>query len=202
MTHRVEILDDRARFLAGRGQNFTSQFGEDGLVEALFERIGILNRWCFEVGAADGVYFSNTKRWRDQDWNAVLIEGDPDKYEALKLCGNGRVQTVNELIDPSSLDRILGVAGAPQDLDLGVIDIDGQDYWCWRGMRTFRPRVMLVEYSPYEQPTTMVALGGVGQAGIIPICALGEEKGYVALCHTYCNVLFCERGEWEKAASN
>src|SRR5262249_31355393 len=196
---KVTVLDERAQFLAGRGWNETSQFGEDGVIAALFERIGILNKWCFEVGAADGVFLSNTKRWRDQDWNAVLIEGDPDRFEGLKELRSDRVWTFREMIDPNSLDKILAMNGAPQDLDLGVIDIDGQDYWCWRGMVRYKPRVLLVEFNPYGEPDDMPELGGKGQAGLRPILALGEEKGYAALCYTLCNVLFCERNEWERA---
>lgn len=192
------IIDDRARFLAGRGRNDYSQFGEDGLIEAVFERIGVGNRWCFEVGAADGEFFSNTKRLWLRGWDAVLIEGHDYHYRKLELCRSGHVRTVHEWIGPDSLDLILATHGAPRDLDLGVIDIDGHDYYCWQGMTLYRPRVLLIEFSPYREPDYLPAIGEKGQAGLLPICELGAEKGYVALCHTYCNVLFCEREAWER----
>lgn len=198
----ITILDDRAQFLAGRGHNYTSQFGEDGLIAALFERIGIRNRWCFEVGAADGLFFSNTKRLRDEGWEAVLIEGDEDKFEKLFEHAGDHIYTVKEWICPDSLDLILATAGAPTDLDLGVIDIDGQDYWVWKGMQTYRPRVILIEYSPYGLDDYLVPEGEAGQAGIDPIVRLGEAKGYTALCRTFCNVLFVEKQVWGNRSLN
>ena len=35
-------------------KNIYSQHGEDGLIEAIFERIRTENQWAFECGAADG----------------------------------------------------------------------------------------------------------------------------------------------------
>jgi hypothetical protein len=190
MANEPVILDDRARFLAGRGHNFTSQFGEDGLIKTLFEKTGITNRWTFEVGAADGLFYSNTKQWRDADWNAVLIEGIAENFVKLQVFASDRVRCVPKMIGPHDLDRILAECGAPADLDFGVIDIDGADYYVWRGMEKFQPRAMLVEFSPYQSPHYLPDFGGPGQAGLNPLIALGEAKGYTALCHTYCNVLF------------
>lgn len=192
MSDTFVILDGRARFLAERGHNFTSQFGEDGLVRALFEKIGVANHFCFEVGAADGLFLSNTKQWRDEGWECVLIEAGDDHFEKLKAQETERVHVVHRRIGPDSLDGILSACSAPLNLDFGVIDIDGQDYWVWRGMEKFQPRVMLVEFSPYGTPDDLPELGGPGQAGLNPIIALGKEKGYVALAHTYVNVLFVQ----------
>lgn len=184
------ILDSRGDFLRDCGFNFTSQFGEDGYIRAVFEKIDVQNKWCFEVGAADGQFYSNTARLRNVLWNSVLIEADETQFAKLQTFANERTHCVNERIGPDSLDRILGEAGAPADLDFGVIDIDGPDYYIWQGLREFRPRVMLVEFSPYGRPDNLPAPHGTNQAGLNPIVALGKEKGYVPLLHTFCNVLF------------
>lgn len=187
--------------LVGRQRNDTSQFGEDGLVEALFEIIGETNRWCFEVGAADGLFFSNTKRLRDANWRAVLIEANPDSYKVLSKLDSSTVYTFNELVKDDSLDRILASVNAPHDLDFGVIDIDGQDYWAWRGMERFKPRAMLVEYGYWNPPETIPGRDDIekNQAGLGAICDLGKEKGYTALVSTYCNVLLVRNDAWESS---
>jgi hypothetical protein len=82
--------------LQGRWGNEYSQFGEDGLVEAVFELIGTTNKWCFEVGAADGVFYSNTKRLRDQGWSAVLIEKEHAEFAKLARFESPQVRTVCE----------------------------------------------------------------------------------------------------------
>ena len=190
------VLDDRAAFLAVAGFNEFSQFGEDGLIEACLKKFGIKNEWCFEVGAYDGVRFSNVKRLWDNEWNAVLIESDADLYEKCRRFENDRVRCVHERIEPASLDRILADQGAPKNLDLGVIDVDGQDYHILDGLESYRPRLLLVEFwntQPAHQESFVPPLGGEGQAAFRPLKLLGESKGYVALAKTHVNILFCDK---------
>lgn len=176
-------------WLKGTARNDTSQFGEDGLIEAVLARIGVEHRWCFEVGAGDGVEFSNVHRLISDGWNAVLIEADDAKMDALTRFASDSVHVVHQKIGLNSLDRILLRCGAPVDLDLGVIDIDGQDFWAWTGLQIYRPRVMLVEVQPSEG--AIPAIGGEGQAGRLWVKMLGETKGYISVAGTHCNELFC-----------
>ena len=184
------------------GHNYTSQAGEDGYIAAALEQIGSTNKWCFEVGATDGLFFSNTKHWRDMGWNAVLIESDPLAFDKLLAYRNPpRVVCLHRRVVPAgmdSLDCILRDHRVPLNLDLGVIDIDGQDYYVWEGMIVFRPRLMLVEYSPYGSPDDLPAVWGEGQAGLNPILALGNRKGYLPLVRTACNVLFARADIWQQ----
>jgi len=188
----VEILLPRAG-LAGRGANYTSQFGEDGLIKAALKEFGAVNKWCFEVGAHDGFFFSNTALLREYGWKAVLIEGDAEQYVKLAKIASPTVFTIPKRITERSLDQILEACGAPADIDLGVIDIDGQDYWAWWGMRRFRPRLMLVEfsYATERDVESFPECGGTGQANYKAILRLGAEKEYTALAKTHCNILFC-----------
>jgi hypothetical protein len=194
----LTVLDTKAAWLEGKQRNDTSQFGEDGLIEAVLSRIGETNRWCFEVGAADGEFFSNTKRLRQAGWTSVLIEAGRDQYAILSKLSDEKTYTFNECIRAGSLDRILSSVGAPRNLDLGVIDIDGQEYWVWKSM-DYRPRVMLVEFAYYNEPGFIPLEDGPGQAGLEAIVSLGRELGYTALAKTYCNVLFALTDLWKDA---
>lgn len=177
--------------LAAARSDVYSQFGEDGLIEATLARVGTENRWCFECGASDGVQYSNTKRLWDDGWNAVLVESDPTLFGKLRTFESASVRTVHRTVGGAcGLDDLLAEAGAPRDLDLGVLDIDGQDYWVWSDMVRYAPRVMLVEFSPYYDERALPPRGGEGQAGLIPILALGAEKGYRHVATTAVNVLF------------
>lgn len=189
------MIDDRsgwASWLAGKEKNVTSQFGEDGLVAAALGRIGIKNQWCFEVGANDGLFYSNTKWMRDDGWNAVLIESVYDHFKKLESHRTDKVHCIHATVGPGSLDQILATCGAPEDLDFGVIDIDGQDYWVWKGMERYRPRLMLVEFCPSQDSEFIPPLGDTSlkQATLGPILALGTEKGYRFLAKTQVNILF------------
>lgn len=193
-------MDQSCGWLDGRQRNNTSQFGEDGLIEAVLEKIGETNRWCFEVGASDGLFYSNTKRLRDAGWRAVLVEGNSLSFEKCRSFESPLVHVVHQKIKANSLDNILAGVGAPIRMDFGVIDIDGQDYWAWDGLRTFRPRVMLVEFmylnENFHNPYFIPAVGEEGQAGLEAICDLGRSKGYTPIVSTYCNVLFVDKDAW------
>lgn len=195
---RVHVagLDDRFSGIERRVRNVYSQFGEDGLVEAAFERIGERNKWCFEVGAHDGDYIANTRRLREMDWNCLLVESNADHFNKLIKLASGMVHCVHEHIGPDSLDRLLAECGAPPDLDFGCIDIDGQDYWVWDGLKKYAPRVMLVEFCQNEGDDIPPFGDTSGrQATLEPIIKLGKAKGYTAIAKTYVNVVFIKDTE-------
>ena len=179
-------------WLEGKAANTYTQFGEDGLIDAVFERIGTTTRQCFEVGAADGLFFSNTLRLREQGWSAVLIEKDIGRWQKLHdAYSSEQVQCLLGTV--TDLDRALRFSQYRHEKrpDLGVIDVDGQDYWLWLGMIDYRPRVMLVETDPSDWQA-IPPRNEPGQAGLAAIKQVGTSKGYTLVAHTYCNALFVD----------
>lgn len=186
-TIKAEPLVD---WLSGKAANIYTQFGEDGLIDAALQHIGITNRHCFEIGAADGLFFSNTLRLREQGWRAVLIEANEKQFSRLVTnYGTGAI-CLHEIT--TDLDATLQRTGISHTPDLGVIDIDGQDYWLWQNLITHRPRVMLVEHAAGLPDAEIPPIGGNGQAGEHVIRQLGEAKGYTPVAWTYCNLLFVD----------
>lgn len=178
-----------------------SQYGEDGLLTAIFDRIGVTNRFCCEVGAADGLFFSNTRRLIEDGWSALLIEANEKQFARLAEVNRGlqdRVTLYNYRIAPLgafSLDTLLERAGAPVDLDLLVIDIDGQDAYVLNALSKFRPRVLVVEYNPFVDPMFMPALGAeTGQAGLQVTATIAMAREHYPIVRTFCN-LICVRRE-------
>ncbi len=182
--------------LEGKGMNAYSQFGEDGLIQAVFELIGEESRWCFEIGAADGVFYSNTLRLRELGWSAVLIEAGDSQFESLQQHARENVFCVHE--EATDLDRVLSRFDCPANPDLGVIDIDGQDYWLWSDMQLYQPRVMLVEFH-WHNGDDYIPQRGSGyrdQAGEAAVADLGRQKGYIAVAKTHVNLLFVREDVW------
>ncbi len=183
----------------------TSQFGEDGILEAIFDRIGTANKWFCEFGAWDGEYLSNTfPLLRDHDWSGVMIEGDAARAAALaqkttrfpKLVAlHGFVQASG----PSSLDNLLARTPIPRDFDLLSIDIDNDDYFVWQALTTYRPRVVVLEVNTQFGPT-IVRLPRPGYRGFTErsgcsfaaAVSLAKEKGYELAIHT-ANCIFVAR---------
>jgi len=78
-----KINDKGNNWLALYRKNITSQSGEDGIIEKIFELIKGDN-WCVEFGACDGKSTSNT--WNlinNKGWSAVPIEPNKKKIKNL-----------------------------------------------------------------------------------------------------------------------
>lgn len=182
-------------------RNVYSQNGEDGILEEIFKRIGTTNKHCFEVGAGDGILFSNTRRLIEEGWTSHQIEGDGAKWcRLLELYGASKgVRPIYATVDAddNSLDKVLGFYTCPDVPDLGVIDIDGQDYYVWNAMLRVRPRVMVVEFNPDADPAYIPPRGYAGpellQAGHTAIALVGAAKGYICIAKTACNLIFVEK---------
>jgi hypothetical protein len=202
----IDIVQAPPTKLSEEIHNVYSQFGEDGVIDHVLSKIGTTNKQCFEVGAADGKWFSNTRRLIDKGWQACLIEADPANWPELDKLEekNPRVQIVHgkaEPVGPNSLDSILQLAGFSEKPDLGVIDVDGQDYYLWNAM-TYKPRVMVVEYDSSVPPEFVPDLGGEGQASFAAICSIAVSKGYINVAVTPTNGIFVLRSETEKLFAN
>ena len=162
-----------------------SQWGEHEIIHALLNSLPNLNRWCVDVGAGDGVHLSNTRSLIEDGYAAVLIEGDPAKYEALRAFASPTVHTLHAVVTPDteqSLDSILNKTQAPPDPDLLSIDIDGNDYHVWASLTNYQPKVVVIEFNPtmgedlyFIQPRD--ADVGFGSS-LKALVELGRTKGY------------------------
>ena len=94
-------------------RNVTSQAGEDGIIEKIFEIIKENDKWCVEFGAWDGKKSSNT--WNlitNKGWFGVLLECDSERYKQLLMTykDNPKVTCINNFVEFEGLyciDNIL-----------------------------------------------------------------------------------------------
>jgi len=185
------------QWLADAANNVNSQFGEDGIIAAFFSRYGTTNRHCFEVGAADGVFFSNTLELRKVGWTACLIEPDPEQFLKLLTFADANTKCVKSKVGVDGsrkIDDILAEYNFPTDLDLGVIDIDSADYWAWQDMTVYRPRLMLVEFAEHRPGLEPPPKSEKKQAGEQAIMQLAVHKGYEPLVRTRVNLICTDKG--------
>jgi len=180
-------------------RNITSEHGEDGVLEKIFEIIGA-DRWCVELGALNGVHGSNV--WhlaKKGGWSSVLIEADKTYFEKLQqeYAGIERAYCVNAFVSfegEYSLDTIFARTPLPHVFDLFSLDIDGNEYHLWDSMVAYRPRVMLVEFNPsipndvaFIQPRNMKIFQGSSLRAFVE---LGKRKGYELVATNETNAFF------------
>ena len=102
-----------------------SQNGEDGIIREILKRISsqsLLDLWCCEFGAWDGLHFSNTARLiKEDNYRAVLIEGDSRRIHDLELNFPQKdVVKISSFVTTTgktSLTNILKETGIPKDFD-------------------------------------------------------------------------------------
>lgn len=184
----------------------TSQWGEDGIIEEIFRRIGTEHDFCVEFGAWDGKHLSNTwDLWHNKGWSAILIEGDRERCEALEksLQSFGKVKAHQAYVAPAgenSLDDILTRLDAPRRLDLLSIDIDSDDYYIFESLTKFSPRLVVVEYNPTVPPEIdlVQAHGEYFGASARAMVNLAKKKGYRLVCCTQTNCFFVLDSEFSK----
>ena len=180
-------------------RNVYSQNGEDGILEWLFSKIVPESRICVEFGAWDGCHLSNTFNLvAYKGWKGIYIEGDRHKFQALTKTATEHPQITPILrfvsaSGPDSLDNILRQAQIPEKFDLLSIDVDGDDYEIWEGMKSFRPSVVIIEHNPSFHPGfEYIDHGGRAFMGssATSLYLLARRKGYELLGRSMVNLFF------------
>ena len=66
--------------------NKYSQFGEDGMIQKIFELIGTLQKWRLNLGHGMDSIFLTPPLYGAPilSWKGILIEGDPDRFKELQ----------------------------------------------------------------------------------------------------------------------
>lgn len=180
-------------------KNVWSQNGEDGVTLEILKRLKINNGWFCEFGAWDGKFLSNTFFLISKGWRGVYIEGNKTKYS--KLVRN--VKIFKDKIYPvcayisaggkNSLDNILANTPLPHDFEILSIDIDGDDYFVWKNLNNYKPKIVIIEvnsgYSPNVKITSAKKNKGTS---FLSMVTLGKKKGYLPIYHTG-NVFFVRK---------
>jgi hypothetical protein len=193
-------LKNKNNWIYGYANNVTSQAGENGMIAKVFDVIGISNKYCVELGAGDGKYYSNV--WpliANEGWSSLLIESELRWFDKLHTEHFGRsgVQCLNEQVTidgQNSLDSIFKRSGVPKNFDLLSIDIDGADWHLWHSLKFFNPRLVVIEFNPtipsnvdFVQAADCEIQQGSSLRAMI---RLAKEKGYEFIGATWLNAFF------------
>lgn len=182
----VTIIEDHSR-------GVYSQSGEDGIIEWILANIGVQSKVAVEFGAGDGVALSNTRLLLDQGFSLFMFDVAPRAPHV-----------VQAKINADNINEVFTVNGVPNEIDLLSIDIDGNDYWVWKALTDYRPRVVIVETNvsiPRREPKTIVydpdfVWDGTDYYGasLAALMKLGDSKGYVLVHeHKFLNAFFVRK---------
>jgi hypothetical protein len=131
-----------------------SQNGEDGVISEILSRAGVTERWFVEFGIGSG-HEGNCVLLADAyGWEGLFCEPDPEFFEQLahKYQHNPRIRTAQVRVAPTNVERIFEQYGVPTDLDVLSIDVDTIDFWIWRAIKHYRPKLVVIEYNASLSP--------------------------------------------------
>lgn len=194
---RREILSSDLRLQDSRSVNhyehrLFSQDGTDGILREIFRRIGEGHRYFVEFGAGDGVE-NNTAALLMQGWSGTWIDGNEQHVGRMQkdyaaLIQDNRLKLLHRFITAENIQELFVEAGVPNEPSVLSIDLDGNDYWVWRALDAYRPRVVILEYNaafPPDLPWIMKydpahIYGGDAYHGasLFSLAELATAKGY------------------------
>jgi len=131
----------------------SSQNGEDGILAEILRRLHIGPGFFVEFGVQDGS-ICNTALLAASGWSGVYIEADETLAERLgqRYDSSARIRTFQRFVTAVNIAEIFAEAHVPEEFDVLSIDIDGNDYWVWRALPAYKPRVVVIEYNAEHAP--------------------------------------------------
>jgi Methyltransferase FkbM domain len=171
-------------------QQVYSQNGEDGIIKEILRRIGVKHRFFVEFGVEDGKECNCARLVREENWAGVFLEAAPEKWQKLREYYGpwSQVHCQQTAVSSRNIETLLAAHQVPNDFDVLSIDIDGNDYWVWKAIERWQPRLVVIEYNAaYPPPVRWVIQENLEHrwdhtnyygASLTSLVLLGRQKGY------------------------
>lgn len=122
-----------------------SQNLEDGVLEAIFQKIGEKHKFFVEFGVQDGKE-CNTRIFRERHgWKGLMMDGSHE---------NASINLKKEMIYPTNIVQLFKKYAVPHKFDLLSVDTDFKDFWLLQKIlaANYRPRVIITEINSFLGP--------------------------------------------------
>ena len=172
-----------------------SQWGEDGIINYLTEKLNIKNKTFIEFGVENYLESNTRFLMMNKNWSGLIIDGDKQNVKAIRdsyFYWRYSLTAVNDFITTQNINNIFVSNGFEGNVGLLSIDIDGNDYWIWESVNSIDPDIVIIEYNyrfgsdesvtiPYQADfdrrvidSSMIYYG----ASLSALTKLSNKKGY------------------------
>lgn len=150
LARQTEMLKD-VRDLTDVEFRVFSQWGEDGIIEWLLQKVVVPNHRFVEFGVENFREANCRFLLQNRNWRGLVFDGSESNIASLKLerlfwmydlsaqCAFVTAENINGLIESSGFGGPLGILS---------IDIDGNDFWVWKAIQCVDPAIVICEYNP------------------------------------------------------
>jgi hypothetical protein len=186
-----------------------SQWGEDGIIDWLVEKVPIKDTTFVEFGVHSYQEANTRFLLQNRNWRGLIMDGSPacmSSVQADELYWRYDIKAVSAFITRQNINDLLAENGVSGDIGLLSIDIDGNDYWVLEAINVISPRILVCEYNPvfgdmhaitipYVPDFDRLKAHSSGQyfgASIKAIKSLAKRKGYefIGTCSNGINAFF------------
>ena len=172
-----------------------SQFGDDGIIQWLVNKIPSLNKTFIEFGVEDYSEANTRFLLINNYWSGLILDGSGSNILKVRnsvLSHFYDLQAEQYFITAENINTIISKSNYfSKQLGLLNIDIDGNDYWVWKAINQIEPVIVVCEYNalfgfdhaytiPYDKEFvrgTKYPFNFYG-ASLLSLCDLAKFKGY------------------------
>lgn len=136
-----------------------SQWGEDGIIQHLINRIHIEVPTFVEFGVE--TYIESNTRFLliHNNWSGLVIDGSEKNINYIKsdqIYWRHNLKAECAFIDKDNINALIQRCGVSGGIGLLSVDIDGNDYWVWEAINVVNPSIVVCEYNSLWGPTRSV----------------------------------------------
>jgi hypothetical protein len=127
-----------------------SQWGEDGLIQYLINRVAIERPIFIEFGVEKYIESNTRFLLINNNWSGLVIDGSEENIHYIKndpVYWRHNLKAECAFIDKLNINELIKQNGIAGDIGLLSIDIDGNDYWIWDSITVVNPCIVVCEYN-------------------------------------------------------
>lgn len=172
-----------------------SQWGDDGIIQYLVNRLDIPVKRFVEFGVSDYTEANTRFLLLNDNWSGMVIDCSEENVTYIK---NDEIYWKYDLtatcafVTTENINGRLTEAGYAGEIGLLHIDVDGNDYWIWKAIDVVAPVIAIIEYNSLFGPDRAITIpydptfnrfvahhSGIYAGASLPaLCDLAEGKGY------------------------
>jgi hypothetical protein len=149
------------KHLADSEYKVFSQWGDDGIIQHLINRIGDVPKKFIEFGVEHYTEANTRFLIMNNNWRGLIIDGSAEHIEHIKkqhYYWRFDLTAVHSFITRDNINSIFRDNNFIGKVGLLSIDIDGNDYWVWEAIDCVDAEIVIVEYNSVFGPDLAVSI--------------------------------------------
>jgi hypothetical protein len=196
-----------------------SQFGDDGIIQYLINRLDLpmAERRFVEFGVENYREANTRFLLLNDNWSGLIMDGSESYVSSIRneqIYWRHDLRALARFITRENINSIIEDAGFSGRIGLLSIDVDGNDYWIWEALTRLDPAIVVVEYNGIfgsrEAVTIPYQVDFIRQnahysylywgTSLRALCHLATRRGYVWIgCNSAGNNAYFVRTEYASA---